>query len=143
MRRWRSRRTRSRWCRAWYEFRLPASAARFRRTRRAQAAREARPAGGGSRTSPKSNGLAEDLLEEREGARVLALPQPEERGAHDLGLPAGPNDPNQRGDALVCWTLGQGEHRLLPHLELTPAVMHDRIEPPRGFHAGGLPQPED
>ena len=73
------------------------------------------------------------------GARVLALPQPEERGPHDLGLRAGPHDPDQRGDALVRRTLGQGEHRLLPHLELAPAVPHDRIEPARGLPPAACP----
>src|SRR5689334_7872525 len=86
--------------------------------------------------------LLQNLFEQTDRPRILALPQPEQRALPELTARAGARHPDEGRYPLVGRALGQGEHRLLPHFDVAPLVGRDRVEPARRRLAGRLPQPE-
>src|SRR5690242_3115925 len=95
------------------------------------------------RTVRRLSGLGEELLEERQGPRVVRLAQPEDRLLPDLGVLVLARDPDQGRNPLVPGTLGEREDRLPPHLAVLGLVAGEGIEPAGRRLARGLGEPED
>src|SRR3954468_5444279 len=86
--------------------------------------------------------LAEDLFEQIECARIVALPQPEQRALAQLGIRVGLYDVNQAGDSFSRVTLRKREDCLLPHLPVAGWIANYGIECKPGGRFSRLTEPE-
>src|SRR5207247_2427445 len=89
----------------------------------------------------RRSGFGQKLLEERQGARVAGLAEPEQRLAPHARLRVSSGDPDEGGDAGVVRLLRQGEDRLLLHVPVEVAIAYQVGQVCRSGVAGSLSEP--
>src|SRR5438309_7606082 len=85
----------------------------------------------------------QDLLKQREGARIVGLTQPEQGLLAHSWTGVGACDADQRRHALITRLLGQREHGAFLYFERYRGVVQQFRETTRRRLAGGLAEPED
>ncbi len=68
--------------------------------------------------------LAEDFFEQIEGARILALAQPEEGCLSELRVRVGASNPDECWNAFVGRALAEGKYRLFAEFPAGVVVGH-------------------
>src|SRR5262249_25436054 len=97
---------------------------------------------GSKRAHSRPGSALQDLLEEREGAGVVRLAEPEDRLVADGGIAVLAGGVDEQRHALVFRELAEGEHRLLLHLGLG-VVLDGAGDHARHPASRALGQPEE